>query len=597
MSSISFDLNELLYARPDNEITARAIMNDFLDANVLDALNLATATQYANHTRAKITLAALKPLSQELQPGFLKSKAETRQNLRAFRTKLAFTKDSVQISVPNLSNPKEGSSTFGRTDKLFRSLNKLRIDKKDTKGMRIAKSALKAGNPNSLSDLDDDRRRGNGGDWQRDRGYEHGRSKNGLSRPSKGFGNGPSKDPGFGNEPLKDLRKGRTTGNYIGNPLPIRLLARQSTLTYGTSSAFNDDRNDFLKLRAADLHPRAKELALFARSFPKELKKENLRTSLSECFKKLVKKLKGIQGSLRPGLKDDRSFANKLYSACKNVLKTTIARMNLAFTSTAAVADIRKAIAFATKTSRPLAKASKKAAKATKGEKSTEGETVYCHFTEEQLRTIHKRFGHFLAVHDLGTNFNSATFRGYFKGISSTLRQMLMEAYHSVELVERYHVFMRRAFKIVTKELLKALREDRLQIAIKAINDTAGPNGLILTLFERAAAINKAIREVRKCYATKQVKDALKRRNSPITEHTLDLLIGSRKYDLSIPTVLDEKESDSYVLFTKDSEVLITDKERRDYKLLAKLRAEGIIKSLGALFQESRAKELARLMA
>ncbi|EKD20774.1 hypothetical protein MBM_01456 [Drepanopeziza brunnea f. sp. 'multigermtubi' MB_m1] len=145
-------------------------------------------------------------------------------------------------------------------------------------------------------------------------------------------------------------------------------------------------------------------------------------------------------------------------------------------------------------------------------------------------------------------------------------------------------------------------------------------------------------KEVRKCYAAKQVKDALKRKNGLITEHTLDLFISLRvfvwqenqrwkgsfqllskqghtcivacprltefrstlikpyyfeveklleelqKYDLSIPTVLDEEEGDSYVLFIKDSEVFITDKERRDYKLLVKLRAERIIKSFGAPF-------------
>ncbi|EKD12077.1 hypothetical protein MBM_09756 [Drepanopeziza brunnea f. sp. 'multigermtubi' MB_m1] len=226
----------------------------------------------------------------------------------------------------------------------------------------------------------------------------------------EGFGNGPLKDPGFGNEPFKDLRRRRTTGNYIGNLLPIRLLAKQSTLAYGIPSALNDDRDDFLELRAADLYLKAKELALFARSFPKELnrydltfedyltafsimlireaitfyynhvikarlptfkanaiaeisldliKKENPKTSLSECFKKLAKELKRIQGFLRLSLRDDRSLANKLYLTYKNVLKTTIARMNFAFTFTAAVADIRKAIAFATETSRPLAKASK----------------------------------------------------------------------------------------------------------------------------------------------------------------------------------------------------------------------------------------------
>ncbi|EKD21678.1 hypothetical protein MBM_00791 [Drepanopeziza brunnea f. sp. 'multigermtubi' MB_m1] len=219
-------------------------------------------------------------------------------------------------------------------------------------------------------------------------------------------------------------------------------------------------------------------------------------------------------------------------------------------------------------------------------------------------------------MHDPGTNFNSTTFRSYLKGISSILKQMLIKAHHSVGLVERYHVLVRRAFKIVTKKLPKALREDRLQIAIKAINDTAGPNSLVPTLLvfktllklteqdrpaastqERAAAINKAIKEVRKCHAAKQVKDALKKKNRPITEHTLDLPISSRKYNLSIPTVPDEKEGDSYVLFTKDSEVLVTDKERRDHKLSAKLRAEGIIKSLKALFQKSKAKELAGLIA
>ncbi|EKD12602.1 hypothetical protein MBM_09171 [Drepanopeziza brunnea f. sp. 'multigermtubi' MB_m1] len=89
------------------------------------------------------------------------------------------------------------------------------------------------------------------------------------------------------------------------------------------------------------------------------VKKENPGTSLSECFEKLAKELRSIQGSLRPGLKDDRSLADKLYSACKNVPETTIARMNPAFTFTAAVADIRRAIAFATKTSRLPAKASR----------------------------------------------------------------------------------------------------------------------------------------------------------------------------------------------------------------------------------------------
>ncbi|KAJ5041574.1 uncharacterized protein L3040_005154 [Drepanopeziza brunnea f. sp. 'multigermtubi'] len=89
------------------------------------------------------------------------------------------------------------------------------------------------------------------------------------------------------------------------------------------------------------------------------IRKENPANSLAECFEKLEKELRAVQKALRPGLRDDRSLADKLYSACKNVPETTIARMNPAVTSTAAVADIRKAIAFATETSRPPAKASR----------------------------------------------------------------------------------------------------------------------------------------------------------------------------------------------------------------------------------------------
>ncbi|EKD14185.1 hypothetical protein MBM_07862 [Drepanopeziza brunnea f. sp. 'multigermtubi' MB_m1] len=107
------------------------------------------------------------------------------------------------------------------------------------------------------------------------RGYGSYTLKEDPLKPER-FGNGLLKDFGSGNELLKDLGRGRTTGNYIGNLVPIRLLAKHGTLAYGTLSAFDDDKDDFLKLRATDLHLRAKELALFARSFLKELKYSRL---------------------------------------------------------------------------------------------------------------------------------------------------------------------------------------------------------------------------------------------------------------------------------------------------------------------------------
>ena len=59
---------------------------------------------------------------------------------------------------------------------------------------------------------------------------------------------------------------------------------------------------------------------------------------------------------------------------------------------------------------------------------------------------------------------------------------MPTEAHNSIGLVKRYHVPLRRAFDIVSKELPQLGKEERLQMAVKAVNDTAGPNGLTPTL-------------------------------------------------------------------------------------------------------------------
>jgi hypothetical protein len=81
-----------------------------------------------------------------------------------------------------------------------------------------------------------------------------------------------------------------------------------------------------------------------------------------------------------------------------------------------------------------------------------------------------------------------------------------------------------------------------LQMAVKAINDLAGPDGIVPTLLvfgvyprlteidppsplvtKRAEAICVASKEVRRLYAERRVKDALAMRNSPDTKKTLDL--------------------------------------------------------------------------
>jgi hypothetical protein len=82
-------------------------------------------------------------------------------------------------------------------------------------------------------------------------------------------------------------------------------------------------------------------------------------------------------------------------------------------------------------------------------------------------------------------------------------------------------------------------------MAIKAVNNTAGPDGLVLTLLvfstypqititdtlfltvtEHSKAIIKAIKQIAELYAKRQVTDALKQQNRPNISNTLNVLIN-----------------------------------------------------------------------
>ena len=62
------------------------------------------------------------------------------------------------------------------------------------------------------------------------------------------------------------------------------------------------------------------------------------------------------------------------------------------------------------------------------------------------------------------------------------MKGVLVEAYNLIGIVERYHSPLRRAFQIITVEIPNIDKDMALQIAFKAINDTAGPNRLVPTL-------------------------------------------------------------------------------------------------------------------
>ena len=149
-------------------------------------------------------------------------------------------------------------------------------------------------------------------------------------------------------------------------------------------------------------------------------------------------------------------------------------------------------------------------------------------------------------VHDAGKNFASAEFRQNAGIMAIETKEVPVESHNSIGKVERYHAPLRRAFDIICMECTYISHEAALQMAVKAINDTAGPNGLVPTLLvfgayprvsydsppsasiaQRAEAIRKAMKEIKRLQATRQVNDALRMRNGPDTLPVTTLPIQS----------------------------------------------------------------------
>jgi len=62
------------------------------------------------------------------------------------------------------------------------------------------------------------------------------------------------------------------------------------------------------------------------------------------------------------------------------------------------------------------------------------------------------------------------------------VKEVPVKAHNSVGKVERYYAPLRRVYKIISLELEDASEELTLQMAVKAVNDSAGPDGLVPTL-------------------------------------------------------------------------------------------------------------------
>jgi hypothetical protein len=123
---------------------------------------------------------------------------------------------------------------------------------------------------------------------------------------------------------------------------------------------------------------------------------------------------------------------------------------------------------------------------------------------------------------------------------------VLVEAYNSIGIVERYHNPIQQAYQIITIEIRDIDKDIALQMAFKAINDSVGPNGLIstllvysayprmseydtptLTITQRASTIKKAMTEIQRLRAKRQVIDTLNIYNGLNTNNIHNLELNS----------------------------------------------------------------------
>ena len=63
--------------------------------------------------------------------------------------------------------------------------------------------------------------------------------------------------------------------------------------------------------------------------------------------------------------------------------------------------------------------------------------------------------------------------------MGTTIKSVPVEAYNLIGIIERYYSPLRRIYHIITSEILGINKDIALQMAFKAINDSAGLDGLI----------------------------------------------------------------------------------------------------------------------
>jgi hypothetical protein len=121
---------------------------------------------------------------------------------------------------------------------------------------------------------------------------------------------------------------------------------------------------------------------------------------------------------------------------------------------------------------------------------------------------------------------------------------VFVETHHFIEMIKRYHEFLRRVYAIIVAKLFEIDSNSILQMTFKTLNDSINLDDLIFTLLvfdayfriiemnvssstiiQRFFAIRKTMNDVRKLNVIRQLNNALNTRNDlfSILIHNLSL--------------------------------------------------------------------------
>lgn len=151
--------------------------------------------------------------------------------------------------------------------------------------------------------------------------------------------------------------------------------------------------------------------------------------------------------------------------------------------------------------------------------------------------------GHLVELHvDSRPQFISNRFRNLCQLAGISLKISGVESHNSFGVCERYHSYLRRIYRKVVGEHPSTNNDAALKIAVRVLNDTAGPNGLVPTLLvfglmpqmpiiplqlpsqmERMAAIHAARKELSQTIASTRVTQALTRQTPSASMSSLKI--------------------------------------------------------------------------